>query len=134
MERNILKLKAGFNLVELIAAVVVTGILMYALIAIFITAGAKGVNVEAFTVAQLLASGKLEETMSADFADISSEAEVNFSGDLSNYSCDIVVDYVSSEALDTVVGYATPYKRVNVRVRSYLLGNPISFRALKVDY
>ena len=59
----------GFTLVEVIVSLVIIAVVMYAAIAVFITSGAKGVNVEIFTVAQSLAEDKLEEAMVHDFID-----------------------------------------------------------------
>ena len=124
----------GFTLVELVVAMVVIAIVMYAAIAIFITSGAKGVNVEVFTVAQSLAEGKLEEAMARNFGDITLESETNFTGDLSSYSYEIVVDYVSAEALDTPVASVTEYKKIQVKIRHPKLGNPTQLESLRADF
>ncbi|KPJ65671.1 hypothetical protein AMJ44_09695 [candidate division WOR-1 bacterium DG_54_3] len=126
--------KKGFTLVELVVSVVVIAIIMYAVIAIFITSGAKGVNVEVFTVAQALAESKLEQAMALDFADVASESETNFSGDLSDYSYEIVVNYVSVEALDAAVGYATDYKKIQVKIRHSSLAAPTQLESLRSSY
>lgn len=126
--------KAGFTLVEVIVSIVVIAIIMYAAIAIFITSGVKGVNVEVFTIAQSLAEGKLEEVTAKDFGAVSSEGETNFSGDLSNYSYEIVVNYVSAEALDSAVGYVTDYKKVQVKIRHPQLGNPTQLESIRANY
>lgn len=126
--------RSGFTLVETVISMVVIGIIMYAAIAIFITSSVKGVSVEVFTVAQSLAEGKLEETMAQDFGDISDEAETNFSGDLDDFSYEIVVNYVSAEALDAPVGYVTDYKKIDVMIRHSLLGNPTTLKSLRADY
>ena len=127
-------MKKGFTLVELVIAMVIIAIIMYAAIAIFVASGARGVNVEVFTVAQSLAEDKLEQAMAQDFDDATDEAEANFSGDLNQYSYEIVMDFVSGEALDTVVGSPTDYKRIRVSIRHDLLGAPTSLESIRADY
>ncbi|MEE8638345.1 MAG: prepilin-type N-terminal cleavage/methylation domain-containing protein [Candidatus Margulisiibacteriota bacterium] len=126
--------KRGFTLVELIISIVVIAIIMYAAIGIFVASGAKGVNVEVFTVAQSLAENKLEQAMAQDFGDVTDEAEANFSGDLNQYSYEIVMDYVSGEALDTPVGSPTDYKKIRVLIRHDLLGAPTSLESIRANY
>lgn len=128
------KQRLGFSLVELVIAVVVIAIVMYAVIAIFITSGFRGVNVEVFTVAQSLAENKLEEAVAQDFDDITAEAETSFGGELANYSYEITVDYVSGEALDTAVGFATDYKRIRVAIRHSQLSSPTYLEGIRADY
>lgn len=124
----------GFTIVELVITVVVLGILMYALISIFITAGFRGVNVDTFTVAQSLAENKLEEVSSRDFEAISSEAETNFSGDLDDYSYEFVVNYVTPEALNAATTLETDYKRIKVLIRHSQLAVPASLEGIKTNY
>jgi prepilin-type N-terminal cleavage/methylation domain-containing protein len=127
-------MKKGFTLVEVIVSMVIIAIVIYAGIAIFITSGAKGANVEIFTVAQCLAEGKLEEAMAKDFADVASVAETSFSGDLGSYSWEILSSYVSGEALDTAVAGATDYKKIQVMIRHPKLGNPIQLESIRANY
>ena len=126
--------KKGFTLIELVVSMVVIATIMYAVIAIFITSGAKGVNVEIFTVAQALAENKLEEAMALDFTDVTSESQTNFTGDLSNYNYEIVVNYVSAEALDSAVGYATDYKKIKINIRHANLAGPTQLESLRSSY
>ena len=129
-----MKNKNGFTLIETVISVAIIAIVMYALIAIFITSGTKGMNVEVFTVAQSLAEGKLEQAMAQDFGEVTSESETNFTGDLSAYSYEILVDHVSAEVLDSPVGYATDYKRIEVRIRRSLLDSPTKLKSLRSNY
>lgn len=124
----------GFSLVEVIVSLVVIAIIMYAGLAVFITSGAKGVNVDVYTVAQTLAEDKLEEAMVQDFVDVTSESETSFSGDLSNYTYEITMDYVSTEALDIAVGSPTDYKKISVLVRHPQLGRPTSLESIRANY
>lgn len=125
--------KKGFTLIELIVSVAVLAVIMYSVIAIFITTGAKGVNAEVFSVAQSLAEDKLEEMMGKGFSAISSEAQTYFDGDLQEFSYEITVSYVSKEALDVPVGSATDYKKIQVRVNHSKLGNPASLEAVRAN-
>jgi prepilin-type N-terminal cleavage/methylation domain-containing protein len=126
--------RAAFTLVEIIVAVMVIAIIMYAGIAIFITSGVKGVNVEVYTIAQTLAEDKLEEFLGRSFDLVSAEAETDFSSDLAEYSYEIIVAYVSSEALDQPVGGPTDYKRVRILIRHPQLANPTSLEVIKANY
>lgn len=127
-------MKKGFTLVELVIAMVIIAIIMYAAIAIFVASGARGVNVEVFTVAQSLAEDKLEQAMAQDFGDATDEAEANFSGDLNQYSYEIVMDFVSGEALDTPVASPTDYKKIRVVIRHDLLGGTTSLESIRANY
>jgi|GEM_PF-1453210 len=124
----------GFTIVELVITVVVLGILMYALISIFITAGFRGVNVDTFTVAQSLAENRLEEVSSRGFDSISSEAETSFGGDLDDYSHEVMVDYVTAEALNAATTLETDYKWIRVFIRHSQLTTPISLEGIKTNY
>ncbi|MFC1540482.1 prepilin-type N-terminal cleavage/methylation domain-containing protein [Candidatus Margulisiibacteriota bacterium] len=124
----------GFTLVEVIISVVVLGIVMYSLVTIFISSGFKGVNVERYTIGQTLAENKLEEAMVQDYGDVSDEAETAFGGDLSGYTYEIAMAYVSGEALDTPVGTDQGYKRVRVSIRHAQLTSPVILESIKADY
>lgn len=126
--------RKGVTLIELIAAIVLIGIVVYSALAIFVTSGFRGMDVEVYTMAQLLAEDKLEEQMTRDFEWLSSEAQTTFSGDLSAYSYAVTVDYVSSEALDTVVGGTSDHKRVRVNIYHAQLGMPVSLESIRVNY
>ncbi|MEA3492765.1 MAG: type II secretion system protein [Candidatus Margulisiibacteriota bacterium] len=128
-----MKNKRGFSLIEVVISITVLAIVLYALIAVFITTGVKGVNVEIFTVAQSLAEGKLEETMALSFNNVTSESETNFSGNLSDFSYEIISNYVSGEALDTPVGYSTDYKKIEVLIRHPDLGIPTTLESIRSD-
>jgi prepilin-type N-terminal cleavage/methylation domain-containing protein len=126
--------RAGFTLVEVILSIVIMSIVMYAVIGVYITSGFKGVNVEAYTVAQALSESVLEEAMSRSFASVADVPETAFSAEaLSEYTYEIVADYVSREALDAAVAGPTDYKKITVRIRHPRLGNPIDLASLKAD-
>lgn len=111
----------GFNLVEVSLSIAIIAIILYSLITIFITSGARGTNVEIFTVAQALGEGKLEEIMAKDFDDVSAEAETSYTGDFDDFSYQVEMDFVSEEALDIPVGYTTDYKKIVVMIRHPVL-------------
>ena len=129
-----MKKRSGFTMVELVITVIVIAIVMYAVIAIFITSGVKGVNVDVFTVAQSLAEDKLEEATAQTFDDVTDEVQTNFSGELDDYSYEITVDYVSPEALDTVVAFPTDYKKVQIKIRHDQLASAVSLEAIRANY
>ena len=124
--------KPGFTLVEVIVAMVVISIVMYASLSIFINSGARESNVEVFTVAQTLAENKMEEVMAKDFAAVSDEAATAYGGDLSAFSSVVSVAYVTPEALDMSVPGPTDYKKVSVIIEHSLLQQPTSLESIKV--
>ena len=127
-------MRKGLTLVEVIISMVLIAIIMYSSIQVFISSGAKGANVEVFSVAQSLAENKLEGRLGRTFASISSEAQTAFSTDLSNYSYEIVVNYVSKEALDAPVAYTTNYKKITVLIRHPSLSRPTSLESIRINY
>lgn len=126
-------MKKGFSLVEIIVAMTIMAIIMYAAISIFVSAGAKGVNVEVFSVAQSLAENKMEAMLSRDFNLVSSEGQTSFSGNLSSYSSQVIVNFVSHEAFDVTVGGPTAYKKIIVMIRHPFLGNPTTLESIRAD-
>lgn len=113
----------GFTLIEAIMAIVIIAIAFYALISIFFTVVPKIIDAEALAIATHLAEEKIEELMVKDFSGITSVSATSFGGDFSNYYYQIIVNYVSSEELDTVVDpTVTDYKRVKAQVWSNLAG------------
>ena len=128
-----MKTRQAFTLIETVITITVIAVVVYAVIPIFATAGMKGVDLEVFNVAQSLAQGKIEEKMSLVFSSISSKSETNYPSDLSEYSYEVVVDYVSAEALNAVAGAPTDYKKIQVIIRNPNLANPTELTTLMVD-
>jgi prepilin-type N-terminal cleavage/methylation domain-containing protein len=132
--------KKGFTLVEIIASVVVIGIIIYAVFSIFITSGFRSVNIEIYTVAQTLAEGKLEEMMARDFTTRVTTGETSFpAGDLGNYSYEVVGKYVTPEALDAPVADEMDdppysYKKIQVMIRHPKLIHPVTLESIRADY
>jgi len=127
-------MKKGLTLVEVIISIVLIAIIMYSSVQVFVSSGAKGANVEVFSVAQSLAENKLEGQLGRTFTSISSEVQTAFSTDLSNYTYEIVVNYVSKEALDAPVAYTTNYKKITVLIRHPSLSRPTSLESIRIDY
>ncbi len=131
-----MKKKKAFTLVEVIASIVVIGIVVYAVFSIFISSGFKSVNVEIYTVAQTLAEGKLEELLAHTFSGVSAEGETPYSGDLANYTYQVATDYVSPEALDVPIATteSTGYRMIQVMIRHPRLNGPVTLETVKADY
>lgn len=125
--------RPGFSLVELIISIGLISIVMYAAIAIYITSGSRGVDMEKFSVGQSLAEGKLEQVMARPFAAITNEASTAFTGDFAGFSSEVVVNYVSGEALNTIVA-SSEYKKISVRVRNYKLSGLVSLESIRANY
>ena len=126
--------RPGFTLVEVIASMVIIAIVMYTAITIFISGGMKSANVDVFTVAQSLAEGKVEELLAKTFTLLTDEASASFSGTLSSYSFEVLVNYVSQGDLNTPVLTQTSFKKILVMIFHPKLALPISLEALKVNY
>ena len=124
----------GFTLVELVMAVVIAAIAVYALISVFINTSGQNAKLEAVSVAVHLANGKLEQVSSKSYANISSEPLTAFSGNFSNYRSLVVVSNVSSSEPNLSVGSTvTGYKKVTVYVSSSLLQNSVEVSTLITD-
>ena len=127
-------MKKGLSLIEVIVSMVLISIIMYSSVQVFISSGAKGTNVEVFSIAQSLAENKLEENLSKSFTHISNEAQTAFLNQLSNYTYEILVNYVSKEALDMPVASTTKYKKIRVSIRHPSLSRPTSLESIRVNY
>ena len=121
-------------MIELIVSVIIIAIVMYAALLIYISSGARGVNVDVFASAQSLAEGKLEEVMARPFNSISAEAQANYAGDLSAYSHEVVIDFVSQSDLNTPVYINTDYKKIRVLIRHPKLANPTILECIRASY
>ncbi|MBU0686857.1 MAG: type II secretion system GspH family protein [Candidatus Margulisbacteria bacterium] len=125
--------KKGFTIIELIMTIVIAGIAVYSIIAIFLNVATRNVDLEAVSMAAHLANSKLEEVSSKSYANIVSEAPFSFGGDFSDFSGQVVVNFVSFEALDQVVGIDAGYKKIAVYVSSGLLPASIEVITLVTD-
>ena len=109
--------KRGLTLLEIIIILVVIGAAIPALLTAFARIVGTGANVKTMEVATNLASAKMEELIKdKKFADIVSISPTDFTGTFSDYSYQIVVEYVDGSDLNTPVGSPTDFKRVKVIV------------------
>jgi prepilin-type N-terminal cleavage/methylation domain-containing protein len=123
----------GFTLVELVLAVVITSIAVYALLIVFTTATYKNVDLEYLGKGLYLANGKLEEVGSRRYSSITNEAWSPFEGDFSDFNSMVEFCYVSPEALDVPIGTDFGYKKITVRVTSSHLTSSIEVSTLVTD-
>lgn len=125
--------RSGFTLVELVLAVVITSVAVYALLVVFSTAVYKHVDLEYLSMGLSLANGKLEEVSSRKYSSITGETSAPFGSDFSDFNCAVEFNYVSTEALDVPVGTDYGYKRITVRVTSSNLPSSIEVSTLVTD-
>ena len=125
--------KKGFTLIELAIVVVLATIAVYSMLTIFMTAATRNVDSESLTMAFYLANGKLEETSGKSYHNISSEATLPFGSGFSDFNSEVIVQHVSSEALDLAVATDFGCKKVIVRVTSSILSSPIEIATLVTD-
>lgn len=126
--------RRAFTLIEVIVAIVLVGIFMYAGMGVMMNSGKYSVVVENLSVAQSLAEERLEMAMARPYASISSEALTNFTGNLSSYSYETIVEYVTPGNLDSTSVSDTGYKRIRVFIRNPLMANPVKLESIKADY
>ncbi|MFH1361093.1 MAG: prepilin-type N-terminal cleavage/methylation domain-containing protein [bacterium] len=127
--------RKGFSLIEVVISMVVIAIVMYAVIAVFITSGAKGVNVEIFTVAQSLAEGKMEEMMARPYGDLNTIGPINYTGDLLAYTYTITVNDVEPLDFDTIAS-APPsnYRRIIIAINHPIMTDPVTLESVRANY
>ncbi|MDI6731760.1 MAG: type II secretion system protein [Candidatus Margulisbacteria bacterium] len=127
-------MKKGFTLVELIMAVVVAGIAVYALIGLFINTTSKNAGMEDVSIAAQLAEGKLEAVSSQSYDNISSEALSSFGGSFGDFYSQVIVINVASSELNTSVGAGdTGYKKITVYVSGGTLTSSLEISTLATD-
>ncbi len=125
--------KKGFTLVELVMAVAISGIAVYALLTVFINAAYQNVDLEALSMGLYLANARLEEVSNQSYSSITDEATTPFGSGFSDFSYEVEFDYVSSEALNDSVGTDFGYKKITVRVISSSLTSSIEVVTLATD-
>lgn len=128
-------MKKGFSLIELVMAVVLAGIIIGPMIALFYNSTAKSPTTDYFDMAISLASSKMEETSNKKFSNIVSESSTPFSGSFSQFSSQVVVHCVASTEVEVSVDpTATNYKWIKVIVTSSVLpGGSIDLTNLATD-
>jgi len=100
---------SGFTIVELVAVIVVLGICLAPIGAMFYTLMSKYAKPEAIQTAATLAEGEMERITGLDFADVANEGPTAFA-DFPNYTYQVIVSILSGQP-DT-----SEYKNVEVRV------------------
>ena len=114
-------MKKGFTLIELIVTMIISSIVLYSLLVVFMTATSKSVDQEGLAVALSLAKSKLETVCNQSFVTIVDQSLTPFGADFSNFAGEVIVVYVTDTDLDTVVAGPTNYKKITVRVSSSTL-------------
>ncbi len=127
------KAKKGFTIIELVMTIVIAGIAVYSILTVFLTAATRNVDLEAVSIAAHLAHGKLEEVSSKSYANIVSEVPFSFGGDFTDFSGQVIVNFVTAEALDQVIASDSGYKKIVVYVNSGLLPASIEVITLVTD-
>ena len=128
-----MKSEKGYFLVELVIVVVIIGICIVP-IAIALGEGAYQAHTnEIKSVGISLAEAKMEEMFNKSFLAVGNVSQTSFLTPFSAYSYEVICNYVTSGALDTVAGSATDYKRVLVRI---YCGSSVCAQlvGLKTDY
>lgn len=107
--------KKGYTLIEFVIAIIVISIAFYAIIAVFINAAPRSVNVEDMARAEYLASRVLEETVAKGFQNISCVPAAAFPAPFQNFASETTVTFVTSTEPDVASLYETNYKKVRVK-------------------
>ena len=128
-----LRILPGFTLVELVMAVVVTGIAVTSFLTVFVTLINKSVDMDLLSTGLFLANGRLEEVSSQKYSSVTNEALSSFGGDFSDFNSEVVFCYVSAEALDVPIVTDQGYKKVIVVVTSSALTSSIEVSTLVTD-
>jgi len=125
-------MKKGFTLVEIIVAAALMLVFLSVGVVVFVNSSKLTKKAETLTIAQSLAQGKVEECLVKNFADISGETKTAFSGEFNDYNYEVIVVFVTGEALDVAVP-SSDYKKITVKVHNNKLQSPIQFDTIKVN-
>ncbi len=107
--------KSGFTIIELVAVIVILGICLAPIGAMFYTIMEKYARPEAIQVATALAEGEIERVTGLTFASVANEGPTAFV-DFPNYTYQVIVSVLAGQP-DT-----SEYKKVEVRVVNNSLG------------
>ena len=116
-----MKNNKGFTLIEVVISLVVMAIIIGALLQAFETFSLKDSGAQSIGRLNFAANAKLEAVSSKKYSLITNEALADISG-FTGFKSLVIAEYVSKEALDTVWASDSGYKRITVRVMSYLRG------------
>ena len=129
-----MKKSKGFTLIEAIVTIVIIGIFLTAGIGVFVNSGKTSSVTQNITVAQSLAEGHMEQVMANSYTNITSEAVTAFTGNLSQFSYQTVVNYVTQANLDTTSATDTGYKRIRVLISSTNLPSSVQIESIRASY
>jgi len=118
-----MKKNNGFTLVETVLVIIVMGITLTPFSILVVNVMQQNIKSQAWSTAVALAEGEMERVCSLPFSDVINETSLAFSAPFSAYSHQIVVNNVTSAALNTPVSGATNYKNVKVSVNNIVSGN-----------
>lgn len=104
------------TLIETVIGLAIIGAAFYLLISVFIALTPRTSTVESINKKVYLAQEKIEEYLARDFANVVSVEAAGFTGDFTDYSYQIVVNYVATNELNIPVAGPTNFKNVKVKV------------------
>lgn len=109
--------KSAVTLVELTIFIVVIAIVLAGVGIVIVNSLKNTALPEYYTIASSLAKREMERVVNQRFFSIVSEGPINYTGNFSQYSYQVVVNYVNGKALNTPVPGATNYKRIQIIIR-----------------
>ncbi len=113
------KARTGITIIELVAVIVVLGVCLAPVGAMFYTVMARYAKPEAIQVATALAEGEMERVTGLSFAIVIDEGPTTFSN-FPNYTWEVIVDPTAGEADES------EYKQVEVKVANSSIGVTVS--------
>jgi len=114
---NILMRKNSFTLIELILSITIATIILTPLSMVIVESVVNAFLPEHYETASALLGGELERVANLRFANVVDESSTSFTGNFSQYSYQVDVDYVNGNALNTSVSpTVTAYKRAEITI------------------
>lgn len=114
--------KRGFTIIETVLVILVLGISLTPLCILLVNVVQKNVLSGAQTTAVSLAEAEMERISSLRFSTVDDIAQTTFPTPFTNYSYQVIVDYVDGNDLNTPVAGPTDYKRVQVKIINSVVG------------
>ena len=124
--------RAGFNLIDLVIAIVIVSIGLSTTLASLGVMGQRQVLNESLFDAGMMAQALMDRALNKGFANVGTLTGTSLTYDAAyypNYTYDLNVGYVNVTNLNTIVGGPTNYKRVEVVVY-YVIGGVARQRAV----